>query len=164
MGYYATLIVPLLIALVFTTKKLWHRIGYAFLAASLVLILFSSQSRAGIVIIIISLFIMLLCMRKVFIKNWKITAAAIAVFIIGFIGINMANQNILFTRMKSMFSTADEVHALKSTSMTIGAERLADQAKLIEQAGKKGNIEYIRHSHPILLRMYDEVCETILGL
>lgn len=113
-GYYATLIVPLLIALVFTTKKLWHRIGYAFLAASLVLILFSSQSRAGIVIIIISLFIMLLCMRKVFIKNWKITAAAIAVFIIGFIGINMANQNILFTRMKSMFSTADEVHALKS--------------------------------------------------
>ncbi len=53
-------------------------------------------------------------MRKVFIKNWKITAAAIAVFIIGFIGINMANQNILFTRMKSMFSTADEVHALKS--------------------------------------------------
>ena len=57
-----------------------------------------------------------------------------------------------------------KVHALKSTSMTIGAERLADQAKLIEQAGKKGNIEYIRHSHPILLRMYDEVCETILGL
>ncbi len=57
-----------------------------------------------------------------------------------------------------------KVHALKSTSLTIGAERLAEQAKMLEQAGKKGNIEYVRHGHPILLRMYDEVCETITGL
>ncbi len=59
---------------------------------------------------------------------------------------------------------AVKVHALKSTSLTIGAELLADQAKLLEQAGKKGNAEYIRHGHPILLRLYDEVCETIAGL
>ncbi len=56
---------------------------------------------------------------------------------------------------------AVKVHALKSTSLTIGAERLAEQAKLLELAGKERNIEYIRHSHPILLRLYDEVCETI---
>lgn len=59
---------------------------------------------------------------------------------------------------------AVKVHALKSTSLTIGAEQLADQAKLLEQAGKARNIKYIRHSHPILLRLYDEVCETIAGL
>lgn len=70
----------------------------------------------------------------------------------------------------SLYETADwnnytvKVHALKSTAMTIGAERLADRAKLLEQAGKKGNIEYIRHDHPELLRLYDEVCETIAGL
>ncbi len=57
-----------------------------------------------------------------------------------------------------------KVHALKSTSLTIGAEPLADQAKLLEQAGKQGNTEYIRHGHPVLLRLYDEVCETIAGL
>ncbi len=57
-----------------------------------------------------------------------------------------------------------KVHALKSTSMTIGAERLAEQAKLLEQAGKKGNIGYIHHDHPNLMRLYDEVCETIAGL
>ncbi len=56
-----------------------------------------------------------------------------------------------------------KVHALKSTSMTIGAERLAKQAKLLEQAGKKENIEYIRRFHPILLQLYDEICETISG-
>ncbi len=47
--------------------------------------------------------------------------------------------------------------------MTIGAERLAKQAKLLEQAGKKENIEYIRRFHPILLQLYDEICETISG-
>ncbi|MCI8852215.1 MAG: Hpt domain-containing protein [Lachnospiraceae bacterium] len=56
---------------------------------------------------------------------------------------------------------AVKVHALKSTALTIGAERLADQAKLLEQAGKKENIGYIRHDHPNLLRLYDQVCVTI---
>ncbi len=113
-GFYATLIVPVLVALIFTTKKIWSRIGYAFLAISLVIILFASQSRAGVITIIFSLLLMLLCMRKVFIKNWKITLAAIAVFATAFIGINVFNQNILLDRMKSMFSTTPEVHPLES--------------------------------------------------
>ncbi|MCI8512029.1 MAG: response regulator [Lachnospiraceae bacterium] len=54
-----------------------------------------------------------------------------------------------------------KVHALKSTSLTIGAERLAGHAKLLEQAGKKENIAYIRNNHPMLLRLYAQVCETI---
>ena len=57
-----------------------------------------------------------------------------------------------------------KVHALKSTSLTIGAERLAGQARLLEQAGKKENIEYIRHSHSRLMHLYDEICDTIAGL
>ena len=57
-----------------------------------------------------------------------------------------------------------KVHALKSTSMTIGAERLAEQALLLEQAGKNKDTEYIRRCHPTLLCMYDEICEAITGL
>jgi len=48
----------------------------------------------------------------VFIKNIKIVIAAIAVFIVAFIGINVANQGILLDRMKSMFSTEAEYHPL----------------------------------------------------
>ena len=113
-GFYVTLIVPILVALIFTTKKLWQRIGYALLIVSLLIILFASQSRAGIITIIISLLIMLICMRKVFIKNWKITAAAIVIFIAAFIGINAMNHNILLDRMKSMLSFAEETYSLKS--------------------------------------------------
>lgn len=59
---------------------------------------------------------------------------------------------------------AVKVHALKSTSMTIGAEELAEQARLLEQAGKSNDVDYIRQSHPTLLRLYDKICETIAEL
>lgn len=59
---------------------------------------------------------------------------------------------------------AVKVHALKSTSLTIGAEELSAQAKALEQAGKNRDLEYIKINHPILLRMYEEVCESISKL
>ena len=59
---------------------------------------------------------------------------------------------------------AVKVHALKSTSLTIGAETLSAQAKELELAGKREDVAYIRENHPTLLRMYEEVCENIAGL
>lgn len=59
---------------------------------------------------------------------------------------------------------AVKVHALKSTSLTIGAERLSEYARTLETAGKNEDEEYIREHHLSLLRMYDEVCESIAGL
>ncbi len=59
---------------------------------------------------------------------------------------------------------AIKVHALKSTSLTIGAERLSQQAKALEQAGKQGDEAYIRQNHAGLLDMYEDVCEAIAGL
>ena len=56
---------------------------------------------------------------------------------------------------------AVKVHALKSTSLTIGAEKLSEHAKALEYAGKKEDVEYIRTNHSMLLALYDEVCESI---
>ena len=39
------------------------------------------------------------------------------------------------------------VHALKSTSLNIGAEALSEQAKALEYAAKEGNTDYIRSHH-----------------
>ena len=67
----------------------------------------------------------------------------------------------------SLYETADwanyaiKVHALKSTSLTIGAEKLSEQAKALEQAGKNADAEYIRQNHPVLISLYDEVCACI---
>ncbi len=67
----------------------------------------------------------------------------------------------------SLYESADwadyaiKVHALKSTSLTIGAEQLSDSAKMLEQAGKKEDVEYIRKNHAALLDLYEKVCKSI---
>ncbi len=56
---------------------------------------------------------------------------------------------------------AIKVHALKSTSLTIGAEALSAQAKELELAGKRGDIDFVKAQHPALLCAYDEICAQI---
>ena len=58
---------------------------------------------------------------------------------------------------------AVKVHALKSTSLTIGAEELSEQAKALELAGKSGDAGYILENHADLLGAYQAVCESIAG-
>lgn len=56
---------------------------------------------------------------------------------------------------------AVKVHALKSTALTIGAEELSAYARMLETAGKKRDIDYIKKHHSVLIQMYKEVCESI---
>ncbi len=58
---------------------------------------------------------------------------------------------------------AIKVHALKSTSLTIGAEALSAQAKELELAGKRGDVEYIRANHAALMEAYQALCACITG-
>ena len=58
---------------------------------------------------------------------------------------------------------AIKVHALKSTSLTIGAEALSAQAKELELAGKSGDVDFIQAHHAALLLAYDELCAHITG-
>ena len=53
------------------------------------------------------------------------------------------------------------VHALKSTSLSIGAETLSEQAKALELAAKNNNIEEIRQNHGDLMENYQKVREEI---
>lgn len=59
-----------------------------------------------------------------------------------------------------------EVHALKSSSLSIGAAPLSELAKKLEFAGKSDNFDFIQQKTPQLLEMYDEViqaAQTYLG-
>ncbi len=46
------------------------------------------------------------------------------------------------------------VHALKSTSLTIGAVHLSEEAKALEMAAKEGDENYIRSHHKEALEEY----------
>ena len=59
---------------------------------------------------------------------------------------------------------AIKVHALKSTALTIGAEALSAQAKELELAGKRGDVDFILSHHAALMSAYDEICAQIAGI
>lgn len=52
-----------------------------------------------------------------------------------------------------------EVHALKSTSLTIGSVRLSEFAKKLELAGKSENYSVIKDENADLMKLYDEVMD-----
>lgn len=54
-----------------------------------------------------------------------------------------------------------EVHALKSTSMSIGAVKLSGLAKELESAGKSGNYRTIEKKNGTLSKLYGEVIDII---
>ena len=74
------------------------------------------------------------------------------------------------TEIAALYESADwtdyaiKVHALKSTSLTIGAEALSAQAKELELAGKRGDADFIRAHHHALLSAHEELCAQITEL
>jgi CheY-like chemotaxis protein len=71
------------------------------------------------------------------------------------------------TLMKEAFEKKDWenyrvlVHALKSTSLSIGAEQLSEWAKALEMAAKEGNADYIEEHHGETMQLYEDVMKTI---
>ena len=57
-----------------------------------------------------------------------------------------------------------KVHALKSSAKLIGAMELSDAAQLLETAGKKGDIVYIREHHASLMRDYKKMDGRLAGI
>lgn len=112
-GLYAVLAFPVLIALVIQKQKLWIRIFCAVLAGGLVYILYASQSRAGIVALMVAFLLMLLCMRRIFAKNLGLVGAMLAVVVISFVVVNVSDQNILLNRLRSMFQIEKQEYALE---------------------------------------------------
>ncbi len=53
------------------------------------------------------------------------------------------------------------VHALKSTSKMIGANKLSEMARKMEEAGKKAEIDYIRGHYDEMIMEYDNVIMEI---
>lgn len=54
-----------------------------------------------------------------------------------------------------------KVHALKSTSLGIGAVELSEFAKELENAARNGNIAFVKAQHENILKEYDELLEKL---
>lgn len=54
-----------------------------------------------------------------------------------------------------------QVHALKSTSRSIGAVGVSEQAKQLEQAAKEKDISYIKEHHEEMMKEYEKLLEKL---
>ena len=54
-----------------------------------------------------------------------------------------------------------KVHALKSSSRLVGALELADEAQLLENAGKEGDIDFIKTNHEGFMDEYLKITEAL---
>ena len=54
-----------------------------------------------------------------------------------------------------------KVHALKTTSLNIGAVELSEFAKALENALRNGDTDFVRSQHENILKEYDELLEKL---
>lgn len=54
-----------------------------------------------------------------------------------------------------------QVHALKSNSKSIGADDLSEQARLLEEAAKNADTDYIAAHHEEAVKQYSELLEKL---
>lgn len=72
-----------------------------------------------------------------------------------------------YQELKSYYEAKDwdnyrvQVHALKSTSLTIGAVELSDMAKKMELAAREGDIEFLKAHHNELMAKYMELLQKL---
>ena len=54
-----------------------------------------------------------------------------------------------------------EVHAVKGTSLTIGAQKLHEEAADIEQSVKNGDVDFAMKHHRVFMEHYEDVLEGL---
>ena len=54
-----------------------------------------------------------------------------------------------------------QVHSLKSSALSIGAEKLSEHARTVELAVKEGRLDYVHQEHESLLIEYREIIQKI---
>lgn len=112
-GVYTCLFIPILIGLILFNKNKKMLLIYVPLTSATIICLLGSGSKTGIITIAISLLFMIVLLRKIFIKHWKIYFSVFLVLLISFfIYIGSTNGQLLHNFKDSIINTKNNVHPL----------------------------------------------------
>lgn len=114
-GSYASLIIPIFAVLAFFRREIVKRILFAVVAVGLMLCLFGSQSRSGILGMCAALVVLIVLMRTQIIKYWKISLTAVVAIVAAFVLINvLSDGNVLWNKLKSVFNPSVQERHLEA--------------------------------------------------
>ncbi len=100
-GVYMTMLFSLMTSLFILTKDLKWRIFFLAISVASFLMLLGSKSKAGLLAMFFFLFLALVFFRKQIIPNWKAFTATAILIIIALVGVNMASNGAVFSRLTS---------------------------------------------------------------
>lgn len=128
-GSYMAMLFPLALTLFILIKNKFYKAIMALVALLMFLNLMLCHSRAGVIGGIVAILVLIITLRKYFIKNWKLTAAILVVAIIGSVGFNIYSKGMLKARIGSLFKDAE---SLTKDSNTASLRDVVAKDKLLQ--------------------------------
>jgi len=128
-GSFATLMLPISIALLLTSKTNKQKIISAIATVLMIFTWIGCNSRAGYLGVAVSAIFALWLFRKTIIKHWKISASFVVILIVAFLGLNTISGGAIFARIKTLnikqqienIKTANE-DTVKFEDITLGKD------------------------------------------
>lgn len=103
-GTYVALYVPLILVGLIAYKKLWKKIVCGLTVVGLLIMLFASQSRTGLIAIVASTIILLLFLSRKIWKYWYLVIPGITFVVLTFSLLDTYRDHLLSNRLKAMFA------------------------------------------------------------
>lgn len=106
-GYFGCLTIPIFLVMTLVSKKTWQKAIWGTTLVGLLICLFGSEAKNGMIGLSASILVLLIAFRKKFIKFWPYILGSFALFLVAFFGINAIKDDYLIESIKIAFSSAD---------------------------------------------------------
>lgn len=113
-GSYMAMLFPMTFTMMLLIKNKVYKVILGFVSLLMFFNLILCHSRAGIVGGIVAIIILLINLRKFFIKNWKMSLCILLIGLVGLVGFNIYSKGMLLNRISSLFKDAENM--TKSTN------------------------------------------------
>jgi hypothetical protein len=157
-GSFATLMLPLSVAFLMTSKTKKQRIISAIAVVLMIFTWIGCNSRAGYMGVAISVIFSAYLFRKSIRKFWRIFVGFFAIFAIIFVGLNITSDGLILDKLKS-FNIIKEIEELKSNSNPYGYEDiiLGDDSFAVKTKRGIVNFEIVENK----IYFYDETMKEL---
>lgn len=117
-GTYVAMYVPLLVMGMVTGRTLWMKGVCGISAVGLLITLFASQSRTGLIAIVAVFLMFLVFMGREVWKRWYLVIPGVTFVVLSFSLIDTYRDNLLTNRLKAMFAIEKNEDALRGIDTT----------------------------------------------
>ena len=124
-GSYVAMYIPLMLIGFVRNKKIWKRVVCGITLVGLLVMLFASQSRTGLVALVVCAVVMFLSLGRTIYKYWYLVIPGITFVIMSFSLLDTYRDNYLTNRLKQMFAIE------KSSEKVLGVDTTGNGVRVV---------------------------------